>query len=309
MRKAFLIAALMITTSVGVAHAGDSFSFQINGQKVRIERPRNCTALSCLNIVAPGLMNSSSDDSSSSTASSNNDATNTNTTNTTAAPVAPQTNQVNAAPVAPVTTPAPVTTAAPVQQQAPVTASNTYAPLVATVPPLPGESNNNNTNITALPGQTSNVTTLPAPQPQPQVQQNVYAPAPQPNTYTPAPSPAQQTAAVQPQVQQVQQPAQQVVGGPLGMWMTEKNEGKVHIVDCGANICGYAVNDRTGADGEQVLINMTPEGDSWHGKIHDTRSGGTYDSTIAMRGNDKMRVQGCAFGGMFCGGQTWSRVN
>jgi uncharacterized protein (DUF2147 family) len=311
MRKAFLIAALMITTSVGVAHAGDSFSFQINGQKVRIERPRNCTALSCLNIVAPGLMNSSSDDSSSSTASSNNDATNTNTTNTTAAPVAPQTNQVNAAPVAPVTTPAPVTTAAPVQQQAPVTASNTYAPLVATVPPLPGESNNNNnnTNITALPGQTSNVTTLPAPQPQPQVQQNVYAPAPQPNTYTPAPAPAQQTAAVQPQVQQVQQPAQQVVGGPLGMWMTEKNEGKVHIVDCGAKICGYAVNDRTGADGEQVLINMTPEGDSWHGKIHDTRSGGTYDSTIAMRGNDKMRVQGCAFGGMFCGGQTWSRVN
>jgi uncharacterized protein (DUF2147 family) len=293
MRKAFLIAALMITTSVGVAHAGDSFSFQINGQKVRIERPRNCTSLSCLNIAAPGLMNSNSDDSSSSTTSSNNDATNTNTntTSNTVAPVAPQTNQVNAAPVAPVTNPAPV------QQQAPVTASNTYAPPVATVPPLPGDSNNN-MNITALPGQTSNVTTLPAPQAQPQVQQNVYAPAP-----------VQQTAAVQPQVQQVQQPVQPVMGGPLGMWMTEKNEGKVHIVNCGANICGYAVDDRTGADGEQVLINMTPEGDNWHGKIHDTRSGGTYDSTIAMRGNDKMRVQGCAFGGMFCGGQTWSRVN
>ncbi len=35
----------------------------------------------------------------------------------------------------------------------------------------------------------------------------------------------------------------------------------------------------------------------------------TYDSTIAMKGTDTLRVQGCAFGGMFCGGQTWTRVN
>ena len=90
--------------------------------------------------------------------------------------------------------------------------------------------------------------------------------------------------------------------------MTEKNEGQVHVVNCGSNICGYAV-EKNGADGAQVLINMQPDGSSWHGRIHDTRGGGTYDSTIAMRGNDKMRVQGCAFGGMFCGGQTWSRVN
>ena len=32
-------------------------------------------------------------------------------------------------------------------------------------------------------------------------------------------------------------------------------------------------------------------------------------STIALKGSDTLRVQGCAFGGMFCGGQTWSRVN
>ena len=32
------------------------------------------------------------------------------------------------------------------------------------------------------------------------------------------------------------------------------------------------------------------------------------DSTIAMKGTNSLRVQGCAFGGMFCGGQTWKRV-
>ena len=64
MRKALLIAALMMTTSMGIAHAGDSWSFMVNGQRVKIERPRNCTSLSCVNIVAPGLNNSSSDEAS-----------------------------------------------------------------------------------------------------------------------------------------------------------------------------------------------------------------------------------------------------
>jgi uncharacterized protein (DUF2147 family) len=29
---------------------------------------------------------------------------------------------------------------------------------------------------------------------------------------------------------------------------------------------------------------------------------------MAMKGTNSLRVQGCAFGGMFCGGQTWKRV-
>ena len=33
------------------------------------------------------------------------------------------------------------------------------------------------------------------------------------------------------------------------------------------------------------------------------------NSTIALKGPERLRVQGCAFGGMFCGGQTWSRLN
>jgi uncharacterized protein (DUF2147 family) len=28
-----------------------------------------------------------------------------------------------------------------------------------------------------------------------------------------------------------------------------------------------------------------------------------------MKGTTTLRVQGCAFGGMFCGGQTWKRVS
>ena len=32
-------------------------------------------------------------------------------------------------------------------------------------------------------------------------------------------------------------------------------------------------------------------------------------STIALRGAGTLRVEGCAFGGMFCGGQTWNRLD
>jgi uncharacterized protein (DUF2147 family) len=97
---------------------------------------------------------------------------------------------------------------------------------------------------------------------------------------------------------------------PVGVWLTEEKEGKVRIEHCGANLCGYAVDSKSNQNGEQVLINMKASKDAkWTGRILDPNTGSTYDSTIALRGPDTLRVQGCAFGGMFCGGQTWTRVN
>jgi len=91
---------------------------------------------------------------------------------------------------------------------------------------------------------------------------------------------------------------------PLGVWATEENKGNVRIEQCGDKLCGYAVKT-----GEKILINMKPQDSKWTGKIHDPDSGRNYDSTIAMKGTNALRVQGCAFGGMFCGGQTWKRVS
>jgi uncharacterized protein (DUF2147 family) len=105
-------------------------------------------------------------------------------------------------------------------------------------------------------------------------------------------------------------PPVQAANSPLGVWLTEEKEGKIRIEQCGANLCGYSVDSKSNQNGEQVLINMKPGKDSkWSGRIFDPKSGSTYDSTIALRNSDSLRVQGCAFGGMFCGGQTWSRVN
>jgi uncharacterized protein (DUF2147 family) len=91
---------------------------------------------------------------------------------------------------------------------------------------------------------------------------------------------------------------------PVGVWATEENKGMVRIEQCGQNLCGYSVKT-----GEKILINMKPSDAKWTGQIYDPDSGKTYDSNIAMKGQNSLRVQGCAFGGMFCGGQTWNRVS
>jgi hypothetical protein len=131
------------------------------------------------------------------------------------------------------------------------------------------------------------------------------APASQPEQLaatTPAPLPPAPVAAA-PAPAPVAAPVQ-VANSPLGVWAAEDDKGNVRIEQCGANLCGYAVKT-----GERVLINMKPEGSKWSGRIHDPDSGKDYDSTIAMKGSNLLKVQGCAFGGMFCGGQTWKRIS
>ncbi|MDO8400657.1 MAG: DUF2147 domain-containing protein [Bradyrhizobium sp.] len=145
-----------------------------------------------------------------------------------------------------------------------------------------------------------------APQAQPDPPTRATAqPAPAPVVATAPPAPVQAPA---PQPQAAVPAA--AANSPLGVWLTEEKEGKVRIEQCGPNLCGYSVDAKSNQNGEQVLINMKPAKDSkWSGRILDPSSGSTYDSTIALKGSDRLRVQGCAFGGMFCGGQTWSRLN
>ena len=138
------------------------------------------------------------------------------------------------------------------------------------------------------------------------------APAPPAPQAAPAPAPVAAPAPPPPQQKQATAPAASTLpsaNSPLGVWLTEEKEGKVRIEACGPNLCGYSVDKKSNQNGEQVLINMKPGKDKWSGRIFDPNSGSTYDSTIALKGSDSLRVQGCAFGGMFCGGQTWTRVN
>ena len=242
MKKFYLAAALLLAATS--AHAGgNSISFQIEGHRIRIDAPRNCSSLDCLKITAPSLSGkfgsfgkSNDDDDVADSKPAPAPATQTATPAPVAAPV----------PVAA----APVTTTVATAAPAPVT--NDVTPAPAAVAPAP---------VAAAPA--------------------AVAPAPAPVAAAPTPATT-----------------------PLGIWATEENKGNVRIESCGQNLCGYAVKS-----GEKILINMKPHETKWTGQIHDPDSGRNYDSTIAMKGANALRVQGCAFGGMFCGGQTWQRVS
>jgi uncharacterized protein (DUF2147 family) len=180
--------------------------------------------------------------------------------------------------------------AAPAQgEAAPAPANTASEPSTATANVAPVDS----TTVAPQPG---------APAPQMQEVAPAAKPVPPPVVAT---APAAPPTSPKPPAAPVQ-----AANSPLGVWLTEEKEGKVRIEQCGANLCGYSVDAKSNQNGEQVLINMKPGKDAkWSGRILDPSSGSTYDSTIALKGSDTLRVQGCAFGGMFCGGQTWSRVN
>jgi uncharacterized protein (DUF2147 family) len=92
---------------------------------------------------------------------------------------------------------------------------------------------------------------------------------------------------------------------PLGVWVTEKGEGRVRVVECGEALCGHT----EGKPHEKILINMRPgQKNRWNGKIHDVRGGRMYTSHMSLKSANALRVEGCAFGGLFCGGQTWTRA-
>ena len=245
MKKLITIAALLMATTA--AHAGGGISFEINGERVRVEAPRNCNALSCIKITAPGYSGTVGGIDLKGIGSKHKD----------------DDDFADTTPAKPAPAPAP----APAQVVAPQPAA-----------PAP-------TYAAPAPAQTV-ASTAP-------VQADVPAPATPPAPVAAAPAPAPVAAAP------VSDP-----NSPLGVWATEENKGNVRIEQCGSNLCGYSVKS-----GEKILISMKPDGNKWSGRIHDPDSGRNYDSTMAMKGTMSLRVQGCAFGGMFCGGQTWKRVS
>jgi uncharacterized protein (DUF2147 family) len=242
MKKLYLAAAAALLLATTSAHAGgNTISFQIEGHRIRIDAPRNCSSLDCIKITAPSLKGKFDNFGKS----KDDDVVETK----------------------PAPAPAQATVSPPPAAPAPVAAAPTTSN-VATAVPAPV------TNDVA-----------PAPAPAPIAAAPVAAPP------APAPAPVAAAPAVDP-------------NRPIGIWATEENKGNVRIEQCGQNLCGYAVKT-----GEKILINMKPQDSKWSGKIYDPDSGRNYDSTIALKGTNSLRVQGCAFGGMFCGGQTWKRVS
>ena len=302
MRKLLATAAFLLASTAAQAQ----YTFDYGGRTIRIDPDRGTVQI-------PGVYDNTGQGKAK---KAKNDAKGTPK----ADPQAPQQAKADPQPSAN-PAPAPVTAPPAAEQtpvQAPVQAPVAVAPPAPPAPPATTANNAPAEEALVPPPQpapsaaptVAAVPPAPPPPPAPTIAAAPPAPAPPP---VPAPAPAPvQSAAVAPPAPATA--ATRDLNSPLGVWLTEEKEGKVRIEQCGSNLCGYSVDSKSNQNGEQVLINMKPGKDQnkdqkWSGRILDPNSGSTYDSTIALKGTDRLRVQGCAFGGMFCGGQTWTRVN
>jgi uncharacterized protein (DUF2147 family) len=111
---------------------------------------------------------------------------------------------------------------------------------------------------------------------------------------------------------------------PAGEWLVEDGSARIWIANCGRSLWGVIGWERTpGKDTENpdpakrarptlgipILIDMKPAGaGKWAGQIYNARNGKMYQANISLQSDKALKVRGCVLGGLFCGGETWSRA-
>lgn len=142
----------------------------------------------------------------------------------------------------------------------------------------------------------------------------------------PAPPPAPATVAAVTPGQAAVSAAKTAATSPVGEWLVEDGEARVRIEECGTNLCGIVSGAKNSSDtdrknpdpelrhrpiiGLPVLLDMKPiTKRKWEGQIYNAKDGKTYTASISLADPLTLRVEGCVFGGLICGGQNWTRVN
>jgi len=112
---------------------------------------------------------------------------------------------------------------------------------------------------------------------------------------------------------------------PTGDWRVEDGSAIIRIDNCSGALWGVVAWEKApGRDernpnptlrgrptlGSAVLLNMRAASSQarWDGQIYNAQNGRTYNANVTLVGDNRLRVEGCVMGGVFCGGQQWTRV-
>jgi len=111
-----------------------------------------------------------------------------------------------------------------------------------------------------------------------------------------------------------------------GTWQRPSGSSQIRIAPCGASLCGTLVwlktprKDVNNPDpskrgrslvGTRTVLGMTPsdKAGQWKGKVYNAEDGKTYRGVMTLEGSNRLKLEGCVLGGLFCKGETWARVN
>lgn len=111
---------------------------------------------------------------------------------------------------------------------------------------------------------------------------------------------------------------------PLGEWLVANGGARIRIEVCANALWGVISwvrepgTDSQNPDpgkrdrsivGVPILRNMKPAAaNKWQGEIYNSQNGKKYSGNITLTSDDVLRIEGCVLGGIFCGGENWTRV-
>jgi uncharacterized protein (DUF2147 family) len=112
---------------------------------------------------------------------------------------------------------------------------------------------------------------------------------------------------------------------PTGHWIVKDQNARIKIGPCGNVFWGvidWATKpndtDKNNPDaakrnrsiiGLPILLGMKPSGaNEWAGEVYNAENGKIYQSKITLLSQDRLKITGCVLGGLFCGGEEWTRA-
>jgi uncharacterized protein (DUF2147 family) len=108
----------------------------------------------------------------------------------------------------------------------------------------------------------------------------------------------------------------------LGRWANPSRSVTVLISECGERLCATVESASDGAladaaragtpnlVGTELLHGLVPAGPGrWKGRLFVPDLNRRSSAEVLELGPDRLKVRGCALGGLVCRSQTWSRIN
>jgi uncharacterized protein (DUF2147 family) len=111
---------------------------------------------------------------------------------------------------------------------------------------------------------------------------------------------------------------------PAGEWLVKDGSAQIRIEPCANGLWGFISwvkapgTDRNNPDpakrtrsivGVPIVRSMHPvRPNRWEGEVYNADSGKMYSASITLVSDDVLRIEGCVLGGLFCGGENWTRV-
>ena len=110
----------------------------------------------------------------------------------------------------------------------------------------------------------------------------------------------------------------------IGDWRVKEGYANIRIDNCGGKMWGIVAWEKeAGKDNENpdpakrgrpilgmpILLAMAPTRPNlWEGEIYNSNNGSKYSASISLVDANTLKLQGCVLGGLFCGGENWTRV-